>query len=448
MTDKKIGAALLQTGCGAVRGNEREDCLEFLGVPYGRAERFEYASAVDHWDGELDATAFGPACPQNRGWHEHMEDATFRFYKREFREGSQFTYSEDCLNLNVYAPKEAHNCPVVLFFHGGGFESGVNCESPFDGGELARRGIVTVFANYRLGPLGYLTHPEIQKRYGRDGNFGLDDQLTAIRWVKRHIGDFGGDGENITLLGQSAGAISIQYLCLNHANEGLFQRAAMMSGAGLFPRFALPRRAADTHAYWEEFIRDAGCKSFEELQNASLDAIFDAVETIRARRKDSTYNTMPVVDGWLIPKPVDRMIREAMKLDYLIGFTNTDLFAPVMARIGMNFAKKNNGFAYFFDLDSPGDDSRAFHSCDLRYIFGTLSNGWRPYGERDREVSGQLMDYLANFARCGDPNGDGLPRWERGGGKALRFTKSDTKMSYVNYLRLARNFLEKGDPKA
>lgn len=448
MTEKKIGEVLLQTVCGPARGNEREDCLEYLGVLYARAERFAYAEPVTHWDGELDATAFGPACPQNRGWHEHMENPTFRFYKREFREGSVFSYSEDCLNLNIYTPKEAENCPVVLFFHGGGFESGVNCESPFDGAALARRGIVTVFANYRLGPLGYLTHEEIRKRFGRDGNFGLDDQLTAIRWVKKHIGDFGGDGENITLLGQSAGAISIQYLCLNHANEGLFRRAAMMSGAGLFPRFTLPRRAADTHAYWEEFIRDAGCKSFDELKKAPLDALFDAVETIRARRKDSTYHTMPVVDGCLIPEPVDRMIRDPLKLDYLIGFTNTDMVAPVMAGIGMRFAEKNGGFVYFFDLDSPGDDSRAFHSCDLRYLFGTLSNGWRPYGERDYAVSAQLTEYLANFARSGDPNGEGLPRWERGGVKALRFTKYYTRMSYVNYIKLAANFLKKGDPKA
>ena len=136
MTDKQIGAVRLETACGAVRGNEREDCLEFLGVPYAKAERFAYAKSVEHWDGELDATAFGPACPQNRGWHEHMEDPTFRFYKREFREGSRFTYSEDCLNLNIYTPKGAHNCPVVLFFHGGGFESGINSESPFDGAAL------------------------------------------------------------------------------------------------------------------------------------------------------------------------------------------------------------------------------------------------------------------------------------------------------------------------
>ena len=219
----------------------------------------------------------------------------------------------------------------------------------------------------------------------------------------------------------------------------------MMSGAGQFPRFALPRRAADTHAYWEEFIRDAGCKSFDELKKAPLDAIFDAVETIRARRKDSTYNTMPVVDGLLIPEPVDRMMRDPMKLDYLIGFTNTDLFAPVMAWIGMDFAQKNNGFVYFFDLDSPGDASGAFHSCDLRYMFGTLHNGWRPYGGRDDEVSRQLMDYLANFARR-------LPRWERAGHglrtRVLRIGERKTAMGRAAYGKMTRNFLWRKEPEA
>jgi para-nitrobenzyl esterase len=184
-----------------------------------------------------------------------------------------------------------------------------------------------------------------------------------------------------------------------------------------------------------------------------LDAVSNGMEAIE-KFKRSYYNivfldhTMPVIDGYLIPERIDKLMENPLRLDYLIGFTNTDMVAPVMAWIGMDFAKKNNGFVYFFDLDSPGDASGAFHSCDLRYMFGTLHNGWRPYGGRDDEVSRQLMDYLANFARSGDPNGSGLPRWQRAGRKALRFTKNSTAMSYVNYLRLVLNFLKKGDPKA
>ena len=444
----KSGTVLRQTACGPVRGNKRDNCLEFLGLPYAHAQRFVYAEPVNCWEGELDATHFGSACPQNRAWHEHLEHPTRRFFKREFRENIVFHYDEDCLNLNIYTPKQAQSCPVLLFFHGGGFDSGINCEDPFDGAALAERGIVTVFANYRVGVLGYLTHEEIEKKYGRDGNFGLDDQVTAIRWVKAHIGDFGGDPDNITLLGQSAGAISIQYLCLNHQNEGFFCRAAMMSGAGLFPRFSLPRRAADTREYWLDFMRTAHCDSLDELKKASLDDLFDAVEELKARRKDNIYNTMPVIDGFLIPAPIDELIRRPLRLDYLIGFTNCDMYAPVMAWIGTRFARKNGAYVYFFDLDAPGDDNLAFHSSDLRYMFGTLSGSWRPYGARDYEASGQMLDYLANFARNGDPNGPGLPVWKKGRAGVLRFAKEKTAMARVPYLRLAHNFIRKGDPKA
>ena len=437
----------LTTPMGEIRGLDNGRCMEFRGVPFARAGRFEYARPVDGWEETLDATVFGPGCPQNRAVHEHLDDPVRLFYKREYREGLDFTYSEDCLNLNVYAPYGAKNAPVILFFYGGGFDSGLNAESPFDGSGLAERGAVTVFANYRVGPLGYLTHEEIQKRYGRDGNFGLDDQLTAVRWVKEHIGAFGGDGENITLLGQSAGAISVQYLCLNQAHRGMFRRAAMMSGGGLFPKFALPRPARSTHGYWLQFMELAGCQSFEALKNAPLQDLFDAVEKIKALRRDNTYNTMPVIDGKLLPGPVDKLIETPLDADYLIGFTNNDMYAPIMAWIGQKFGRKNRAYLYCFDLDAPGDDNRAFHSSDLRYVFGTLDKSWRPYGKRDLEASKQMMDYLVNFARIGDPNGPGLPVWRSGKG-VLRIGPNGTKMGRTPYGKLIWNMLTKGDPKA
>lgn len=449
--ERADGTVRLETACGPVIGLDRARCDAFLGVPYAHAERFRYAAPTERWDGVLDARRFGFACPQNRAWHEHTENPTFLFYKREYREGSEFRYDEDCLNLNIYTPKNAADAPVIVFIHGGGFDSGINAESPFDGESLAARGVVTVFINYRLGVLGWLTHEEIRRQEGRDGNFGLDDQLTAIRWVRTHIADFGGDPDNITLLGQSAGAISIQYLCLNPANTGLFRRAAMMSGAGLFPRFALPRRAEDTHAYWEQFIQTAGCRDLDELRRASLDRLFDAVEAMKALRKDGIYHTMPVQDGLLIPGPIDRLIRHPLPLDYLIGYTNNDLYAPVMAWIGNRFGRRTHAWLYYFDLDAPGDDNRAFHSSDLRYLFETLDRSWRPYGARDREASGEMAQYLANFARSGDPNGPGLALWrpaERGlRTPVLHIAPSGTRMGRVSYGKLTRNLLTKGDPK-
>ena len=416
-------------------------------MPFARAGRFEYAQPVEDWEGTLDATAFGPGCPQNRAVHEHLDDPVRRFYKREYREGIQFAYDEDCLNLNIYAPYDAQNAPVILFFYGGGFDSGLNCESPFDGSALSERGAVVVFANYRVGPLGYLTHKAIYDQYGRDGNFGLDDQLCAIRWVKAHIQAFGGDGDNITLMGQSAGAISIQYLCLNPKHRGLFHRAVMMSGGGLFPKFALPRPAESTRAYWLQFMELMGCKTFDELRAAPLEDLFEAVEKIKALRKDTVYHTMPVIDGHLLPGPVDELIQTPLPLSYLISYTNNDMYAPVMAWIGNRFGRKNGAYLSYFDLDAPGDDNQAFHSSDLRYVFGTLEKSWRPYGQRDREASGQMMDYLVNFARTGDPNGPGLPRWKRGK-PALRIGPKGTGMGRVAYTKLLKNMLTKGDPKA
>ena len=442
---------LKNTSCGTLRGTETEHCARFLGVPFASAERFAYAKPVKAWDGVLDATKPGPACPQNRAVHEHLEHPTRRFYKREYREGIDFTYDENCLNLNIYAPKDAKNAPVVVYFYGGGFDSGINRESPFDGSALAERGILTVFANYRVGPLGYLCHADVKAQYGREGNFGLDDQLTAIRWVKAHICDFGGDPENITLMGQSAGAISVQYLCLNHDLKGLFRRAFMMSGAGLFPKFSLPKPAEEARSYWAQYMELAGCKTLDELKNAPLETLFDAVETIKTLRKDTIYYTMPVVDGVLLPDAVDKLIKDPLQLDYLIGYTNNDMYAPVMAYIGNRFGRKNGAYIYYFDLNAPGDDNHAFHSCDLRYVFGTLDLSWRPYGKRDREASNEMMDYLANFARTGDPNGANLPAWKKAGGvrtRVLHIAKTGTKMGHAHYGTMLKNMLTKGDPKA
>ena len=253
-------------------------------------------------------------------------------------------------------------------------------------------------------------------------------------------------------MGQSAGAISIQYLCLNSENQGLFRHIVMMSGAGLFPKFSLPRPAEETRAYWEQFIETAGCRSLDELRHASLDTLFDTVEKMKALRKDGIYHTMPVVDGVLLKDRVDRLIKHPIEVDTLLGYTNTDLYAPVMAWIGNSYGRHNHAWIYYFDLDAPGDDNRAFHSSDLRYVFGTLDKSWRPYGARDREASEELLNSLANFARTGCPNGEGVPIWpETDSGlrtRVLHIAPEGSRPGYAPYGRLLINFLTKGEPKA
>ncbi|MBR2745754.1 MAG: carboxylesterase family protein [Erysipelotrichaceae bacterium] len=439
-----------KTDIGTFLGNEQVNVVEFLGVPYARAGRFEYCELIDSYEKTVDAREMGNACPQYRQFNPHLDVPERLFYFREFREGIEFKYDEDCLNLNIYAPTKAKNCPVILFFHGGGFNSGANSEEPFRGFELAGRGIITVFANYRVGVLGYFSHEEIKKKYGRNGNFGLDDQLQAIRWVRKHIAEFGGDPDNITLMGQSAGAISIQYLCLNHDNEGLFRRAVMMSGAGLFPKYALPRKAEETYDYWHEMMDIAGCSTFEEFKDLDILKVHDAYETIRSRRKDSVYNMMPVVDGYLIKDDIDKLIKDPLKIEYMIGYTNNDMYAPVMAYIGNRFARDNGGYVYFFDVDQPGDDNAAFHSSDLRYMFSRLDTSWRTFSNGDRKISAILTGYLVSFARNGDPNSKGLPQWDRinKNNKVMCLSHGNIGMGRPSYIKLVRNMVTKGDPKA
>ncbi len=439
----------LQTSMGRIKGNDHGDYNEFLGVRFARAGRFEYAVPVDSWDGEYDAAAPGPACPQTRGFYPHFEHPTRRFYHHEFREGQTFEYSEDCLNLNIYAPKEAKDCPVIIYFYGGGFDSGMNSESPFNGAAYAKKGVIMVVPNYRVGIMGYLTHEEIFRQYGRDGNFGLDDQLTAVKWVRAHIADFGGDPENITVSGQSAGAISTQYLCLCEKAAGLFKHAFMMSGGGMFPKFALPREAENTRPYWQEFIDSPGIGSFEALKTMDFRDIYAKLEPHIASHKGNVYNTMPVIDGYLLTDHVDKLIKKPAPVDYMLGYTNNDMYAIIMEHIGHVYANANGAFVYYFDIDAPGDDrNAAFHSCDVRYVFGTLDGSHRPYTKHDHEISDMMTDYICEFAKKGDPNKEGLPEWKKGGSRVLCISPKAVKMGRPGYAKLVRNTLIKGDPVA
>ena len=440
----------LKTAIGTFLGNEDNNTYEFLGIPFARAKRFEYSKLIEKYD-VFEATKMGNSCPQYRQLYPNLDSPERLFYYREFREGLTFNYDEDCLNLNIYTPVNAKGCPVIVFFHGGGFNSGSNSEEPFRGFELAKRGIISVFANYRVGVLGYFCHEKIEETFKRNGNFGLDDQLQAIRWVNKYIQEFGGDKNNIAIMGQSAGAISVQYHCLNHDNEGLFNKAVMVSGGGMFPKFALPKKASETYDYYHEMIKLSGCKDFEEFKNADIKVIHDSYEAIRKIRKDSIYNMMPVVDGYLIKDDIDKLIKDPLKVSYMIGYTNNDMYAAMMAYIGNRFAKDNGAYVYFFDIDQPGDNNGAFHSSDLRYLFGRLNTSWRPFGNEHKKVSEMMMDYLSNFVRNNDPNDERLPEWhktDRDNRKVLCITLNETKMNKTPYLRLLKNMLTKGEPKA
>lgn len=437
----------LKTEIGTFLGNERENCIEFLGIKYANAKRFEYSTLINNY-GDYDATKRGPSCMQKRGWpeFEHLEIPARAFYNREFRDGTNFEYSEDGLYLNIFTPKEGNNNPVIVYFYGGGFDSGSINESTFDGEELSKRGNTVVFASYRVGVFGYFTNEEIYNKEGRDGNFGLDDMFKALLWVNENIHHFGGDNKNITLMGQSAGAMSIQYLLCSEKAKNLFQKGIMMSGAGLFPKFSLPRPCEKTREYWKEVMALCNTSSLEEIKNISPYDLLKGVEKQKSLRKDNTYNTMPVIDHYLITDSIDKLIKHPQEKPLIIGFTNNDMFTLILANMSKKYAKKHNSYLYYFDIDAKGDNNQAFHSSDIRYVFGTLSSSWRPYEEEDYKTSNMMMDYITSFTKNGNPNHDGAPKWDTYKGKALHITTSGISMDRIKSCKLIKNTF-KGDPQ-
>ena len=288
------------TPCGTVKGIETERCLEFRSIRYAHAGRFQYPTPVRSFEGVYDATTFSDCCYQHRAFEDDAK--VNAFYHKEFRKGLSFTYSEDCFFLNIWAPKNAENCPVVVYIHGGSFTGGSSNEGHISGAHFAENGVILVAMNYRLGPFGFCAHPDLTDRDGVCGNYGLFDQLTAIQWVKANIAAFGGDPQKITLMGQSAGAMSVDILISSPLCKDLIAGAILLSGAGL-QRFLLkPKTPEKTLPFWNLVLENAGVKTADELRTLDPKALYYAwLAACRAMKFNMPY-TFPVYDGALLTK--------------------------------------------------------------------------------------------------------------------------------------------------
>lgn len=435
----------LNTNCGKIIGIDNDDYNEFRGIRYANAKRWEYPELITSFSGDYDATKFGECSYQRRGFED--DEKCNAFYHKEFRKGMNFEYSEDCLFLNVYAPKDVKNAPVLIYIHGGSFTGGSSNEGHIDGKEYAKRGIIFVAINYRLNAFGFCSHPGLTDDKGRCGNFGLYDQIAAIKWVRNNISAFGGDSENVTLLGQSAGAMSVDILVGADECKGWFKNAVMMSGCGLQRKVGKPVLPEKTRELWDNACKFAGVKNMQELKAVDEKTLFYAWSDACKEDKMSMLHTMPVVDGQVVTKNFN--MKHIPKLNYILGVTQTDMVPIALELITKLYAKAAikagaNCYVYNFNHDLPGDNSGAWHSCDLLYAFGTLGNNWRPFEKLDFELSNQMIEMLCAFCKTGNPNCNAIPNWTIGYKTPMRFCEK-TRMDKWETKKLLKNtFSNKG----
>ena len=443
---------IISTPCGTLRGvpGKNPGTSAYKGIRYATAGRWEYPAQITFWEGEYDASQYGHCSYQPRAFYNEENRPEKAFYYNEFRKGERYTYSEDCLFLNVFTPdtaKPGDKLPVIVYIHGGGFTGGCGHEKHFDEPIWPSEGIIAVTLNYRLGPMGFVCLPELAEEAGRTGNYGLYDQLTALSWVHDNIASFGGDPGNITQMGQSAGAMSVQQHALSPLSEGMFHKAVMSSGGGVSPMMAAPP-AEKNYPFWQAVMERCGCANLEEFRAVSPETLFQVWQNAKKEVKGGRSAVSPVLDGHLVVGTGPKLLKEGRQhqIPYMAGSTSEDVMPPMIYTMGRDWcaSQKKPSYAWFFDRRLPGDDKGAWHSSDLWYWFGTLDNCWRPMTKKDRELSAQMVSYLCSFAKTGNPNGSGHPVWTQADAKrkeVLHMGEGDTRMGKASMVKLIKTML-------
>ncbi len=455
---------VVETQAGVVEGKSRGDLNIFKGIPYAAPPvgdaRWKAPMPAAAWAGAFDASDFGPAClqPVRTSGSIYAEDMG--------------AMSEDCLSLNIWAPKGAKKAGVFVWIHGGALRAGSSKQKMYDGARLAEEGIVVVSINYRLGVLGYLAHPELSAESAESisGNYGLLDQIAALKWVRENIASFGGDPENVTIAGESAGALSVMYLMASPPAGGLFHKAIAQSAYmittpplreaeyGQLPQEAIGTwltgklgattladlRAMDAEAITNQAL-ELGFQPFGSVDGKILPRqlveVFDRGEQapvpvltgfnsgeIRSLRfllppapeNAEAYEAAirkgygELADAFLKRYPADN-IEESMLAttrDAMYGWTSERLVAK-QAALGVP------SYLYIFDHGYPAAQKwnlHAFHAAELPFVFGTWKKtpDWWPRVEgntADLKTVEAMMGYWSSFVKSGTPAVKGFPAW-------------------------------------
>jgi carboxylesterase type B len=461
-------AAVVQLSSGAVSGIASEDgTRRYLGIPYATppvgARRWRPPAPPEPWAGIRPAVAFGADCPQQT--------------QAQSRAARQ---SEDCLYLNVWAPPVGEEKrPVMVWLHGGSFVHGSGSDRRCDGEAFARAGIVLVTVNYRVGLFGFLAHPALirDSAEGSAGNYGLLDQLAALRWVRENIAGFGGDRDRVTVFGVSAGSASISLLLVSPLAAGLFQRAILHSPGAFRPLASLEHAAEAGRALGDDLaalrllpaealraktglltpkmrglttprvlrpIRD-GWVIPEDERPAFLGGRFHAMPVIVGSNADEGTNLVATWPIRTIPEykaliaenfgdwaeealeqyPVREEADARRQLAMLFADTQFNYGVASLARV---MARARPTWRYLFLRRRPGRPDGPHHGEEVAYVFGTLDAAFAtqtpPFDGTDRMISRAMLSAWARFAESGNPNGNGLAAWpgsETGGDAYLEF---------------------------
>jgi len=414
---------------GILEGISGEHCTIFLGVPYAQPPvgslRFRAPQPPRTWSGVRSAKQFA-----GRAWQMVQSG----FYLKEFFSNPDYLpeMTEDCLFLNIWTPAKRadEKLPVAFWVHGGAFINGFGSEMEFDGEAFAKRGVILVTINYRLGAFGFLAAPEISTENGGIvGNQGILDQIAALKWVKENIGAFGGDPERVTIFGQSAGSLSCQTLTSSPLTPGLFSGVILQSGGGyndLLKRDVLP---AEAYLTGQKFCQICGVTTLAELRALPAEKVMGAALKMFETMEGFKLPFGPVMDGHVLAAGFNASIEQGLLHDvpYLAGSTShdlgrspdaplqpgTDSFNKSCVDLSLWLEKlgRQPAHVYYFSQIPQGDDAGAFHSSELWYLFGTLGRSWRPKSAGDYALAEAMTDYWTNFMKTGDPNGSGLPGW-------------------------------------
>ena len=405
---------------GQIQGVQSADSevIVYKGVPFAAPPvgdlRWKAPQPVVPWDGVMLADTFSPICPQ-------PGNPPGTFYGDEFYWEGNPPESEDCLYLNIWAPAKNvgdvdAGLPVAMWVHGGAFMNGYGYEVTMDGEEWAKRGVILVTIHYRLGRFGFLSHPLLSEEQGGiSGNYGMLDQVAALKWISENISQFGGDPENITIFGQSAGAMSIKNLVTSPLSKDLVAKAIIQSGGGASRsegRPAVPQSVYDMQG--KELMDANGWMTLEQMRAASAEDIKNAVT---ADGRQVRFSPHP--DGSFMDEDFNAaaLAGRIADIPYMIGCTAQDMGGLGGNAINIFCELRSEqstqpAYQYFFKRNPPGDDDDpakdpgAFHSAELWYMFGTLENSWRPFTEADDVLSCEMLDAWTSFCRDGNPGWD------------------------------------------